>query len=88
VTAPARERCLTCGEGLVRFDPWTGEERCGQCGARPDRLPPVVGGGQGRSAEDIEDFAPSTIAVAVVLVTVSLGIAFWAVATYWKGLPS
>jgi len=38
---------------VIREDPQTGDARCGQCGC-PEDLPPLVGGGQGRSAEDVE----------------------------------
>ena len=75
-------RCLVCGDGVLR------DGSCDNCGAGVDDVPPVVGGGQGRSAEDVEAFTPSTIAVAIVLVVVAFGLAAWAAATYWKGLPS
>lgn len=89
MTAPALERCLNCGEGLVRFDPQTGEERCGNCGERPPVQPPLLGSiGQGRADLDAEREAPTAIAVAIVLVTVALGIAAWAASTYWRGVPS
>lgn len=82
VRGPIFLRCGACADGVLR------DGACDNCGAGPDDMPPVVGGGRGRSAEDVEAFTPSTIAVAVVLVTVALGLAAWAVATYWRGLPS
>ena len=81
----AVELCATCGEGRIVSDPQTGDERCQNCGSRPDATPPVVLGGQGRSAEDLEreaaslqGFAVGCVLTAVVLVT---AYAVW-------GLPS
>lgn len=71
MTAPTLERCLTCGEGLVREDPWTGDARCGNCGARPESVPPVLGGGQGRSSGDVD----REVLVLMMLLMVFLAVA-------------
>lgn len=59
--------CETCGEGLVRCDPWTGRETCGNCGMVADG--PAV---KGREAEALASL-PS-VALAVLLALPVLGL--------------
>ena len=69
--------CADCGEGLVREDPQTGDARCGNCGGRPEEDPPLVLGGQGRTAEELSADARVLWAFAlgmVLTVTVLVGL--------------
>lgn len=53
MTAPLTP-CPACNEGLLRYDPQTGETRCGNCWARSDA---PVKGGQGRDGDSLREEA-------------------------------
>ena len=65
--------CPACNEGLVRFDPQTGESRCGSCFARGD-APPLVKGGQGRSAAEVRETAKGCGLLLAFVAVVALAI--------------
>lgn len=73
--------CGACGEGRMRTDPGTGETRCGNCFAHPPlpTHPPLVMGGQGRSAEEVESVAFVLVLVVAAFVAAVLVVAFVAI---------
>lgn len=72
VTAPIFETCAACNEGAMIHDPQTGDERCGNCSARRD-FAPLVKGGQGREAGELEGDATGTAWLVIgVIVAVAI----------------
>ena len=69
--------CPACNEGLVRFDPQTGESRCGSCFSRGDA--PLVMGGQGRDAGSVSDDATGCAIVLAGCAVVAAAIVWMAV---------
>ena len=85
-----------CAAGLVRRDPYTGEERCENCGCpvplpnvagaalhgaeSPEPVPPLVMGGQGRDASEVEADAVGTVRLVVLAVMSAaiLALGVWA----------
>ena len=86
-----------CAAGLVRRDPYTGEERCENCGCpvplpnvagaalhgaeSPEPVPPLVMGGQGRDASEVVDDGDGIVRV---LIVTGFLVAFGGVAV-WAG---
>ncbi len=92
MTAPLSRLGACCASGDVRRDPWTGDERCLHCGVPvplpnvagaalhgEESPPPVVEGGQGRDASDLEDDARGILWVLVALAVV-MAVGAWAAA--------
>lgn len=69
--------CPACNEGLLRYDPQSGETRCGNCWAR-DTDTPAVKGGQGRDAETVMDEATGC-ALVLAGFAVFVAVLAWAV---------
>ena len=79
MTAP-RRLAPCCAAGLVRRDPYTGEERCENCGcpvplpnvagaalhgAESPDVPPVLGG-QGRDASEVTDDGDGIVRLLII----------------------